>query len=94
MQVLPVVKIDRFEQLDPGDLFVYPHPNGSCWALKAVDLEANGDKLILPLGPTFPQSTGGPRLLPWQATTTVSFGKDYDPVANLSRRMDGARARP
>jgi hypothetical protein len=77
MEILPKLKIARFEKLEPGDLFVYPHSNGPCLALKAEDRMRNGEKLILPLGPTFPHSAGGPRLLPWQAATTVSFGKDY-----------------
>ena len=77
MQRIPKVRIDRFAQLDPGDVFVYPRSGGSCLALKALDDEANGEQLILPLGPTYPPSTGGPRLIVPEGFTVISYGKDY-----------------
>jgi len=57
--------------------FVYPHSGGSCLALKALNDEANGEQLILPLGPTYPPSTGGPRLIVPEGFTVISYGKDY-----------------
>jgi hypothetical protein len=77
MRRIPKVRIDRFAPLDPGDVFVYPHSGGSCLALKAVDDEANGEQLILPLGPTYPPSTGGPRLIVPEGFTVITYGKDY-----------------
>jgi hypothetical protein len=65
VQRIPKVRIDRFTQLDPGDVFVY------------LDDEANGEQLILPLGPTYPPGTGGPRLVMPEGFTVISYGKDY-----------------
>lgn len=77
MKVQPVLKVDRFAQLAPGDLFIFNHNNGSCMALKVADPANDGDKLILPLGPTFPAGISGPTLMSPQDMTVVSFGKDY-----------------
>lgn len=77
MQVVPNVKVTRFEQLEPGDLFIMLYRDRSCLALKAVDQLGNGDKLILPLDPSFTKRALGPHLLGWQGATAVSFGRDY-----------------
>ncbi len=54
MEIYPPVRVARFEQLDPGDLFVYPHERGSCIALK-TEKPANGDRnYMVVLGPHFP----------------------------------------
>jgi hypothetical protein len=45
--------------------------------LKAEDPDQNGEKLVLPFGPKFPEMSDGPNLLPWRAMDVISFGKDY-----------------
>jgi hypothetical protein len=77
MKVESMLKIDRFAQLAPGDLFIFIHKNESCVALKVVDPTNDGDKFILPLGPTFPAATYRPTLMGPKDMTVVSFGKDY-----------------
>jgi hypothetical protein len=71
MKILPSVKIDRLEQIKPGELFIFLHDGGSCFALMAQDPKKKGETAILPLDPT------GASLLQTQVGTTVSFGKDY-----------------
>lgn len=54
MDITPALKVGRFAQLTPGDLFIFAHDSGSCVALKVVDPANDGDELILTLGPRFP----------------------------------------
>lgn len=77
MAITPQLKIERFEQLSPGDLFIWPYHGQAYFGLKVIDPERNGERLILPLGPSFPPEIGGPRLIGWQGVTTASFAKDY-----------------
>jgi hypothetical protein len=77
MQTIPKVQIERFEQLSPGDLFIFSYNGKSHLALKAEDPERGRDKYILPLGPTLPTGMSVPTLLGWHAMTVISFGKDY-----------------
>jgi hypothetical protein len=56
LEIEPKLRLCEFEELSPGDLFIYFHDNGSCVALKAEDPTQNGEKLIVPFGPAFPRS--------------------------------------
>lgn len=77
MDVIPPIKAARFEQLEPGDLFIYSSPRGSCFALK-TEKPANHDNCLMAmLGPSFPYEINEAFLLPWEATTVISFGKNY-----------------
>jgi hypothetical protein len=77
LKIEPILRLCEFEELSPGDLFVYFHDNGSCMALKAEDPTQNGEKLIVPLGPAFPNSVNGPCLLLERQVNVISFGKDW-----------------
>jgi len=77
MEVSPPVNITRFEQLEPGDLFIYMSKHGSCYALKTEKAKDEDPSDILILGPDFPYEPKESMLLRWQATTVVSFGKSY-----------------
>jgi hypothetical protein len=77
MDITPKLKVDRFAQLASGDLFIFTHENGSCVALKVEDPANDGDKLILPLGPTFPAKIICPTLVGPQSMTVISFERDY-----------------
>ena len=77
MEIIPPVHITRFEQLRPGDLFVYPHERGSCFALK-TERPANGDRSpMVVLGPDFPYGVEESFILDWQPTTVISHGSNY-----------------
>jgi hypothetical protein len=77
MDVFPDVTISRFEQLEPGDLFIYLDDRAACFALK-TEKPANGDRneMVL-LGPEFPNDISEPTILPWKPATVVSLGKHY-----------------
>ena len=77
MEVSPPVNITRFEQLEPGDLFIYMSDRGSCYALKTEKTRDGDPSDILILGPEFPYDAKESALLKWQPTTVVSFGKSY-----------------
>jgi hypothetical protein len=86
MQVTPTLKIERFAQLSPGDLFVCVDATQSYLAMKAID-RGRGDNLILALGPDFPHGIKGPHLLQEIGVTTASFGKEF--VLRLPVTPDG-----
>ena len=77
MQIDPRIKVARFAQLEPGDLFIYPHADGSCISMHVVDPTRDGDVVMLVLGPDFPRGMEGPGLLQAPTATVISFGKDY-----------------
>jgi len=77
MQIDPAMKIARFAQLEPGDLFIYPYGEGSCVGMKIVDPTRDGDVVLFLLGPEFPRGMAAPGLLPPPTATVISFGKEY-----------------
>jgi hypothetical protein len=77
LKIEPKLRLCEFEELSPGDLFIYFHDNSSCVALKAEDPTQNGEKLIVPLGPAFPNSVNGPYPLLGREKNVISFGKDW-----------------
>ena len=88
MKVVPALTITRFAQLAAGDLFLAPlGGDDSCVAIVAEDPTQNGQKSLVPLGPSFPGRTGGPTLISPPGMTVVSFGKNY--VLRLPVRAKG-----
>ncbi len=77
MQTIPELRVSRFAQLDSGDLFLWRHAERASVGIVATNPIENGQKLILSLGPDFPQNVIGPLLLDPNGTTVVSFGKEY-----------------
>jgi hypothetical protein len=92
MRMDPKVGVMRFEQLSPGDLFIYPYDEGSCVAMKVVDPTSDGDILMLPLGPMYPAGVTCPSLMHSPAATVISFGKEY--TLRLPCRASGWLASP
>jgi len=78
MKISPKVTATRFEQLKPGDLFIFLENGWSCIALATQDPDTVGGKLILLLGPQFPKEMNGPHLIGWGSVTVVSFGNEYE----------------
>ncbi len=78
MKILPELTVTRFEQLTPGDLFIFLIREEQYVALAAEDKNEKGRNLILLLGPKFPEDVSGPHLFPWTAATVISFGKEYE----------------
>ncbi len=77
MNIFPEISVERFEKLQPGDLFVYMHDEGACFALK-TDKPSNDDRCqMVVLGPEFPYDAVESFIMPWQPTTVLSFGSSY-----------------
>lgn len=75
MDVIPPVVATRFEQLEPGDLFLYLNEQTAFYGLKTKQ-PASGDPCsMVTLGPPFYQQVKESFLLPWQPATVLSFGK-------------------
>ena len=77
MDLFPQVAIERFEQLKPGDLFLVELLDTKMVALRAVDDQRDGDKLMILLGPNFPAEWRPGFLAPWHGVTVVSLGTNY-----------------
>jgi len=76
MDIFPPVTVERFERIQPGDLFVYLSEQ-NCYAIKTETL-SNGDRSsLVVLGPAFPYPANESFLLPWQAANVVSYGKNF-----------------
>ena len=73
MQVIPAARAVRYEQLEPGELFLFVQQG--TYALKARSKSPDARNEMVVLGPNF-MDGGGPCLLGWQAITVLSFGKD------------------
>ena len=62
MKIAPKLTVTRFEQLTQGDLFIFLVREEAYVALAAEDKNEQGKKLVLVLGPTFPEGCKGPHL--------------------------------
>jgi hypothetical protein len=76
MEIIPSTKVTRFEQLQPGDLFICLDGEQAYYALKTQP--ANGDRSMLTLlGPSFFRNITESFLLPWRGATVLSLGKNF-----------------
>ncbi len=79
MEMFPSVTVERFEKIQPGDLFVCLGEQ-NYYAIK-TEKASNGDgNSLVVLGPTFPYPADESFLLPWQAANVVSYGKNFSIV--------------
>lgn len=83
----PPVAITRFTQLKPGELFLSQQGDASYVALAVAG--ADGDPLMVPLGPGFPDRSDGPSLIGSAGADVISFGKEY--LLRLPARPEGWR---
>jgi hypothetical protein len=83
MEIIPSARTARFEQLEPGDLFIYMDGRQTFYALKTQQL-ASGDRsdMVL-LGPSFIQDVAESFLVPWQPVTVLSLGKSFTVLPSL-----------
>ncbi len=97
MEFIPPIRTERFEQLEPGELFLFMNHNHKFFALKTQQPSTGDKSQLVLLGPNFPESVTESFLLPWQAATTVSFGKNYSivlPTDAASWSLDGPNRQP
>ena len=71
MKISPNVTVGRLAQLKPGDLFLCAE-SGPFVGMVVHDPTLDGDRIILSLGPTFPQGAKCPRLVPAPNATVIS----------------------
>src|SRR5690349_19313202 len=90
MLVAPALAVTRFAQLQPGDLFILPEEEGGFVALKAA--APDGDMLLVPIGPNFPDGLPYPCLVAERAATVISLGKEYS--LRLPTRPESWRLAP
>jgi hypothetical protein len=78
VDVIPPLAMISFDQLQPGDLFLYMTGSHKFYALKTVR-PANGPAYtMVTLGPSFFEDANESILLPWDdAATVLSFGKNF-----------------
>jgi hypothetical protein len=77
MEIIPSAVVTRFEQLEPGDLFLYMQGEHKFYALKTQQ-PPNGDRsTMVTLGPSLLLNSSESFLLPWQAATVMSLGKNF-----------------
>lgn len=83
MEVLPKVRAARFEQLEPGDLFIYFDKREAFYALKTQELPNEGRSGMVLLGPKFIEGVRESLLLSWQPATVLSLGKNFSILPSL-----------
>ena len=83
MDIIPPVQTSRFEQLEPGDLFIYLEGGAPSYALKTLPLESGDRSMMALLGPSFTQEPRESLLVSWQATTVLSVGKEFSILPSL-----------
>lgn len=78
MKTTPSLRVTRFAQLEPGELFIYEHRGGACVGIAVKDpLREEDGNLVLPLGPSLPPGMRWPSLQNSQGFTAVSFGREF-----------------
>lgn len=75
MKTIPPTLAIRFEQLEPGDVFLFLEGQQNVYALKTAKTADRDQNEMVLLGPTFLQESAESYLLPWQPATVLSFGK-------------------
>jgi hypothetical protein len=97
MQIVPALNVQRFEQLDPGDLFILISGSERFYALKTMP-PTDGEKVqMVVLGPRFIAGENESFLLNWQASTVLSYGKQFSVVPSSQPEHwleDGNRRTP
>jgi hypothetical protein len=89
VDVIPPLAMISFDQLQPGDLFLYMTGSHKFYALKTVR-PANGPAYtMVTLGPSFFEDANESILLPWDDAATVLFvwQEFLDFAANGSARV-------
>lgn len=77
MELIPALRVTRFEQLDAGELFISFSGHERFYALKTLrERDADQAQMVV-LGPQFIAGGNESFLLNWQASTVLSYGKEF-----------------
>jgi hypothetical protein len=77
MEIIPSAKVTRFEQLEPGELFLYIDGRYTFYALKTQQRSSGNQSMMVMLGPSFIEDSKEAFLLPWQGATVLSLGRNF-----------------
>ena len=77
MQVIPPFRMTPFEQVEPGDLFLYMQGGDRFYALKTQSLSVGPKTTLVMLGPSFTHDVKESFLLSWEAAVVLSLGKNF-----------------
>lgn len=97
MKTYPKIKIDRYDKLEPGDLFSAELHQIPFLALKCAKNKDGDPSEFVALGPAFPYAAHEAFLMPWDGFTAVSYGKDFSiilPTAAGAWREQAERRKP
>jgi hypothetical protein len=83
MEIIPPVRATRFEQLEPGDLFIFMDRQHAFFALKTQQPPTGDRSTMVLLGPTFIGDVAESFLVPWQPATVLSLGKAFSILPSL-----------
>jgi hypothetical protein len=84
MEIIPSVRSMRFEQLEPGDLFIHLDGRHTFYALKTQQPSSGDRSTMVLLGPSFIQEEEAESsLVPWQPVTVLSLGKSFSILPSL-----------
>ena len=93
MQIIPPFRMVRFEQLKPGDLFLFMDGRHQFYALRVSDARAT----MVILGPSFLEDARESFLLPWDAGMVLSLSEDFSillPTEATAWSWSGSRRTP
>ncbi len=76
LKILPPVNVTRFEQLKPGQIFVFFDHTSPCYAIKTAKSPNRDRSDMVLLGPGFSTEVPNATLLSWQPATVAVMGRD------------------
>jgi hypothetical protein len=71
------MRVTRFEQLDPGELFLSIDGPKNVYAMKTEKRPTRDRNEMVLLGPQFVQNVAESSLVPWQPVTVLSLGNAF-----------------
>jgi hypothetical protein len=77
MDIFPKMRVTRFEQLNPGDLFLCLGRDENFYALKTAKQANRDESEMVLLGPTFVHGLAESFILPWDTVTVLSLGTEF-----------------
>jgi hypothetical protein len=80
MEMIPPARTTRFEQLEPGDLFICLDGRQTFYALRT---QIGDRSTMVLLGPSFIQNITESFLVPWTPATVLSLGKNFSILPSL-----------
>src|ERR1700675_185082 len=77
MEIIPPFRMTPFEQVEPGDLFLFMQGRHKFYALKTQTPTKGPRTALVMLGPSFVDDVKESFLLSWEIGTVLSLGKNF-----------------